>query len=649
MLKNVSIKNMLQSVPIIIILLFAYLYSSISSSIDKLEDKSIKASLSNKVIKQMLDARISEKNYIRRKDSQYAQELVKNMQETLTITQKLKDMFNDPQNDQLVENVAVNIRQYLALFKEYQKVREQSLQMQQKMVKEANDVETIAVKVRAIQKKQVNKIIKSSSNIKIIVDEIEEASLANRIVKELMIMRIDEKNYISRKDLKYKESVEQSIKKITKLSLHVKDILDSFKNKKMMDDITTALEEYKRAFDTFSTLREKSIQIALKMKKESQESESALISLRKDQKSEKIKLMKNFKLEIISIFLVTGVGIVLFMLFISNLVSNNLTVIDNASKELALGDGDLTRRITMKGNNEITMVADNINKFIEKVQNAIIESKLVSSEAASISNELLATSLEIGRNVESEAELVKFINNDTIKTAEEAKFVENTVTKMHTISDKSFDSLRETTQKINALIETVKDSSVKEEELSFKMQELKESTNDVKSILELIGDIAEQTNLLSLNAAIEAARAGEHGRGFAVVADEVRKLAERTQKSLTEINATINVVTQAVDEASDNMQVNAKEISTAAERASDVEESVDEVMSAIEQSKHMALESSEAVNKLQGRVVDISQHMSKLNDSAILNARSVEEIAAAAEHQNEIIEELNKQLSGFKS
>ncbi len=649
MLENVSIKKLLYVIPVLIILSFIFLYLSISSSLGKLEDKSLKASLSNKIIKQMLDARISEKNYIRRKDPKYTHELETTVKDTLVITQKLQDMFEDPTNDKLVENVKTNIQQYQALFKKYQQTREESLKMQQQMIKEANDVEDIAMKVRTIQKRQRDNVIRTSRDVKVIADEIEEASLANKIVKELMAMRINEKNYISRKDEKYLKAVEDSIKNIKQLSLHVKDVLDSPKNKKMMHAVLKALEEYHKAFNRFSMLREEAITISKQMKKEAREAEEALIVLRKDQKNEKITLMKNLQMKLLSTIIISTIVLVLFVLFISNLITKNLSIINNAAKNLAMGDGDLTKRIHMKGDNEITAIADSVNSFIEKVQSAIAEAKHVSSEAASISNELSATSLEIGGHVENEAELAKSINKDTVETTEEAEFVDEKVNEMYNISEQSFNLLNTTTQKINSLIETVKDSSVKEEELALKMQELRDSTNDVKSILELIGDIAEQTNLLSLNAAIEAARAGEHGRGFAVVADEVRKLAERTQKSLTEINATINVVTQAVDEASDNMQENAKEIATAAEQAGDVEESVDEVMNGIENSKEMAKESSQAVDKLKEKIVDISKKMEQLNDTATLNARSVEEIAAAADHQNEIIEELNKQLMSFKS
>ncbi len=119
------------------------------------------------------------------------------------------------------------------------------------------------------------------------------------------------------------------------------------------------------------------------------------------------------------------------------------------------------------------------------------------------------------------------------------------------------DILNKNIKKLGDSLET---TSQRQDEFTLQFEQLTNDTEAIKDVLSVIGDIASQTNLLALNAAIEAARAGEHGRGFAVVADEVRKLADRTQKTLSDIHASISIIIQAIMQAGEEAKLNQEEI-----------------------------------------------------------------------------------------
>ena len=198
-----------------------------------------------------------------------------------------------------------------------------------------------------------------------------------------------------------------------------------------------------------------------------------------------------------------------------------------------------------------------INEFTAKVH----EATNLADSSESIHNELSQlnssiTQLEqdfsksemLGQNVSEKLAVI------TVESDKNLEFSGEVLESLESVASKITDSV----DKMATLETQIVQTHEGEMAVSENLKSLTVNAEDIKNILTIISDISDKTNLLALNAAIEAARAGEHGRGFAVVADEVRKLAENTQKSLSEINASVNVIVQSISEASTSVETNAK-------------------------------------------------------------------------------------------
>ncbi|MDD2382932.1 MAG: methyl-accepting chemotaxis protein [Sulfurospirillaceae bacterium] len=310
---------------------------------------------------------------------------------------------------------------------------------------------------------------------------------------------------------------------------------------------------------------------------------------------------------------------------------------------------DLYYKIQTGQNDEISHMMNIFNALLVQLSKAIDEAKQSAQENAAVAEELSSTSLHIGRSTEKAALEIE-------ETTQETESVVSILEVSATSSDQSgqviasvSNELKNASEEVLAVSEDLKSVVINQTDLSLRLENLDQDVEQVKQVLSVIADIAEQTNLLALNAAIEAARAGEHGRGFAVVADEVRKLAERTQKSLVESNATVAVIVQSVNAASEMMRKSAKEIEHLGNRAETTQTLMRTTVTNMDKAKTVAIQTANDANLGREQAMNIIDRIRNISTISNSNARSIEEIASAAEHLAKLSEGLNLSLSQFKT
>ena len=343
--------------------------------------------------------------------------------------------------------------------------------------------------------------------------------------------------------------------------------------------------------------------------------------------------------------LILAFGLILLVrIVITQRVKETVTMI----KDIAMHDGDLTKRLTVESEDELGEMANWFNRFVGNIHEIITTVQLNADGVASASNELSATadSLNSGSTdqkmqTEQVASAMTEMSQSIVDVVKNAAASADESGKVVVIAAQGKDVVSKTLAGMEKIAASVKDTSSIVENLG-------RSSAEIGDILNVINDIAEQTNLLALNAAIEAARAGEQGRGFSVVANEVKKLAENTGTATKEIADMISKIQKDTEKSVIAMNTGRQEVEHGVQLAEEAKLALDEIVAFSEKAAETVKLISVTAEQQSTSTDQVSEHMEGILIVTHQAAEAINQIKNSSEELGKMSSELRSRIGFFK-